>query len=68
MEEGDTGRRRAMGEDQPTMRRVKRGGMRGGNPKYTDKTKGPREPGKKTREIRHRRRSSLRLEDTIEKG
>ena len=67
MEEGDIVRRRAMGEDQPTTRRVKRGGMRGGNPSI-DKIEGPREPGKKTREIRHRRRSSLRLEDTIEKG
>ena len=67
MEKGNTGRRRAMGEDQPTTRRVKRGGVRGGKPKYTDKTEGPRAPGKKTREIRHRR-SSLRLEDMIEKG
>ena len=67
MEEGDTGRRRAMGEDQPAMRREKRGGARGGKPKYMDKTEGSREPGKKTREIQQRR-SSLRLEDTIEKG
>ena len=67
MEEGDTGRRRAMGDDQPTTRRVKRGGTRGGKTQVYGQTEGPREPGKKTREIRHRRRSSLRLEDTIEK-
>ena len=44
MDEGDTGRRRAMGEDQPTTRRVKQGGTRGGKPKYTDKPKDRENP------------------------
>ena len=50
MEEGDTGRRRVREEDEPTTRRVKQGGMRGGNPSIRIKPNGPREPGKKTRE------------------
>ena len=66
MDEGDTGRRRVMGEDQPTTRRVKRGGTRGGETQVYGQTEGPREPGRETRESRHRRRRSLRLEKMIE--
>ena len=60
------GRRRTMEEDQPPTRKVKRGGTEMEENPSRRTTEGPRETGK-TREIRHRRTSPLRLGETKEK-